>query len=69
MHKRRDDNYYWWSYNTHDYTDLDGDDRGMNVGLAPENPTQEYFEIHGNEELHGRHVSASGDSQDQQDAF
>ena len=69
LHKRRDDNYYWWSYNTHDYTDLDGDDRGMNVGLAPENPTQEYFEIHGNDELHGRLVSASGDPQNQQDAF
>ncbi|MEL1226932.1 MAG: type II secretion system protein [Candidatus Neomarinimicrobiota bacterium] len=62
LHKRRDDNYYWWSYNTHDYTDLDGDDRGMNVGLAPENPTQEYFDIHGDDDLHGRLSNISGDS-------
>ena len=37
-HKRRDDNVYSWSYNSNDLTDLDGDDRGANVGLAPENP-------------------------------
>ena len=38
VHKRRDDNLYEWSYNDSDLTDLDGDDRGANVGLAPENP-------------------------------
>ena len=37
-HQRRDDNVYSWSYNSSDLTDLDGDDRGANVGLAPENP-------------------------------
>jgi general secretion pathway protein G len=37
-HKRRDDNVYSWTYNSSDLTDLDGDDRGANVGLAPENP-------------------------------
>jgi len=37
-HQRRDDNVYSWSYNSNDLTDLDGDDRGANVGLAPENP-------------------------------
>ena len=38
-HQRRDDNVYSWSYNSSDLTDLDGDDRGANVGLAPENQT------------------------------
>ena len=37
-HQRRDDNVYTWSYSADDLTDLDGDDRGANVGLAPENP-------------------------------
>ncbi|MEL1234035.1 MAG: hypothetical protein VW667_09035, partial [Candidatus Neomarinimicrobiota bacterium] len=37
-HQRRDDNVYTWSYSAEDLTDLDGDDRGANVGLAPENP-------------------------------
>ena len=37
-HQRRDDNVYSWSYDSSDLTDLDGDDRGANVGLAPENP-------------------------------
>ena len=37
-HQRRDDNVYKWSYDSSDLTDLDGDDRGANVGLAPENP-------------------------------
>ena len=37
-HQRRDDNVYSWSYSADDLTDLDGDDRGANVGLAPENP-------------------------------
>ena len=37
-HQRRDDNIYHWSYNPSDLTDLDGDDRGANVGLDPENP-------------------------------
>jgi len=36
-HKRRDDNVYGWSYDGRDLTDLDGDDRGANVGLDPEN--------------------------------
>ena len=38
IHKRRDDNLYCWSYNSSDLTDLDGDDRGANVGLEVENP-------------------------------
>ena len=37
-HQRRDDNVYSWSYNSDDLTSLDGDDRGANIGLAPENP-------------------------------
>ena len=36
-HQRRDDNVYSWSYDSSDLTDLDGDDRGANVGLPPEN--------------------------------
>ena len=66
-HKRRDDNVYQWTYRAYDMTDLDGDDRGSNVGLAPENPGQG----HGNEAvLNGkRHVGLSGDSSNQQDGF
>ena len=41
-HQRRDDNVYSWSYDSSDLTDLDGDDRGANVGLAPENPNSPY---------------------------
>jgi len=41
-HQRRDDNVYSWSYDSSDLTDLDGDDRGANVGLAPENPNSTY---------------------------
>ena len=41
-HQRRDDNVYTWSYNSNDLTDLDGDDRGANVGLAPENPNSSW---------------------------
>ena len=41
-HQRRDDNVYSWSYNSNDLTDLDGDDRGANVGLAPENPNSSW---------------------------
>jgi len=37
-HQRRDDNVYKWSYDSSDLTNLDGDDRGANVGLDPENP-------------------------------
>jgi len=37
-HQRRDDNVYKWSYNPSDLTDLDGDDRGANVGLQVQNP-------------------------------
>ena len=37
-HQRRDDNIYHWSYNPSDLTDLDGDDRGANVGLQVQNP-------------------------------
>ena len=37
-HQRRDDNHYHWSYNPSDLTDLDGDDRGANVGLQVQNP-------------------------------
>ena len=39
-HQRRDDNVYAWSYNGDDLTDLDGDDRGANVGLQTENGTE-----------------------------
>ena len=38
VHQRNDDNQYVWSYSSSDLTDLDGDDRGANIGLAPENP-------------------------------
>jgi len=38
-HQRRDDNVYAWSYNSDDLTNLDGDDRGANVGLQTENGT------------------------------
>ena len=38
-HQRRDDNIYSWSYDARDLTDLDGDDRGANVGLQTENGT------------------------------
>lgn len=38
IHRRNDDNLYCWSYSSDDLTDLDGDDRGANVGLNPENP-------------------------------
>ena len=38
-HQRRDDNVYAWSYSSDDLTDLDGDDRGANVGLQTQNGT------------------------------
>ena len=38
-HQRRDDNVYAWSYSSEDLTDLDGDDRGANVGLQTQNGT------------------------------
>ena len=38
-HQRRDDNIYKWTYNPDDLTDLDGDDRGANVGLQTQNGT------------------------------
>tara|TARA_B100000073_G_C23614589_1_gene525943 strand:- start:52 stop:561 length:510 start_codon:yes stop_codon:yes gene_type:complete len=38
-HQRRDDNVYAWSYSSADLTNLDGDDRGANVGLQTENGT------------------------------
>ena len=41
-HQRRDDNVYKRTYNSNDLTDLDGDDRGANVGLAPENPNSSW---------------------------
>ena len=44
VHKRRDDNMYQWHYSYEDLTDLDGDDRGANVGLAPENPGSSWEE-------------------------
>ena len=37
-HRRGDDNIYGWTYYHSDHTDLDGDDRGSNVGLCAENP-------------------------------
>ena len=42
IHQRNDDNQYLWSYSYADMTDLDGDDRGANVGLFPENPGTSY---------------------------
>ena len=36
-HQRRDDNVYAWSYSSEDLTELDGDDRGANVGLQTQN--------------------------------
>ena len=37
-HRRADNNEYGWSYYYADHTDLDGDDRGSNIGLCAENP-------------------------------
>ena len=42
IHQRNDDNQYLWSYSYADMTDLDGDDRGANIGLEPENPNGDW---------------------------
>jgi len=39
-HRRSDDNEYGWTYHFSDHTDLDGDDRGSNIGLCAENPNE-----------------------------
>ena len=58
-HRRRDDNVYSWSYYSNDLTDLDSDDRGANVGLAPENPGSNWTGLE--EVLNGeRHMSEEG---------
>ena len=62
VHKRRDDNEYWWSYSANDYTDLDGDDRGANVGLSVENPNQDGIQYNDHEVENGsRWPDMSGD--------
>ena len=53
-HQRRDDNVYAWSYSSDDLTDLDGDDRGANVGLQTENGSPV-------ELVQGERTTASGD--------
>ena len=53
-HQRRDDNVYAWSYSSDDLTDLDGDDRGANVGLQTENGTPVAL-------VQGERTTASGD--------
>ena len=62
-HRRRDDNVYSWTYNSSDLTDLDGDDRGANVGLAPENPG-DAWDTQGNDAnsvVNGERATVSGD--------
>ena len=59
-HKRRDDNVYSWTYNSSDLTDLDGDDRGANVGLAPENPG-DAWDSNTNSVVNGARTTVSND--------
>ena len=65
-HKRRDDNVYSWSYNSSDLTDLDGDDRGANVGLAPENPGEDWSTTgnDANSVVNGERTTGSNDVSD-----
>ena len=56
-HQRRDDNVYAWSYSSDDLTDLDGDDRGANVGLQTENGTDITV-------VNGERTTSSGDVTD-----
>ena len=62
-HQRRDDNVYTWSYSADDLTDLDGDDRGANVGLAPENPNtagEAHAVVNGARTTNSNDVSSGG---------
>jgi prepilin-type N-terminal cleavage/methylation domain-containing protein len=62
-HQRRDDNVYTWSYSAEDLTDLDGDDRGANVGLAPENPNaagESHQVVDGQRATSGNDVDSGG---------
>ena len=59
-HRRRDDNVYSWTYNSSDLTDLDGDDRGANVGLAPENPG-DAWDSNTNSVVNGARTTVSND--------
>ena len=61
-HQRRDDNVYTWSYSADDLTDLDGDDRGANVGLAPENPKAglDYTVVNGERDTATGDISSGG---------
>ena len=53
-HQRRDDNVYAWSYSSADLTELDGDDRGANVGLQTQNGTDITV-------VNGERTTSSGD--------
>ena len=68
-HRRSDDNLYQWTYYAGDFTDLDGDDRGANVGLAPENPNDNW--VNGGRTVKNgqRNTMISGDSGSQAGAF
>ena len=68
-HRRSDDNLYQWTYYSGDFTDLDGDDRGANVGLAPENPNDNW--VNGGRTVKNgqRNTMISGDSGSQAGAF
>ena len=69
-HMRKDKNVYTWSYRFADMTDLDGDDRGSNVGLPAENPGSNYQSMGPSDYWNQkRHTWISGDSNEQQDAF
>jgi prepilin-type N-terminal cleavage/methylation domain-containing protein len=58
-HQRRDDNVYAWSYSSDDLTDLDGDDRGANVGLQTENG-QEITVVNGERSTSTNDVDGGG---------
>ena len=72
-HKRRDSNFYWWTFFYGDLTDLDADDRGANIGLAPENPVLWFQEELDNDNIHidngVRDTHFTGDLYPATDAF
>ncbi len=72
-HMRRDGNVYDWSYRYADMTDLDGDDRGSNVGLPVENPGSNYQSMgpsdYWNQRRAVHYAQIVGDPNEQQDAF
>ncbi len=72
-HMRKDKNVYTWSYRYVDMTDLDGDDRGSNVGLPAENPGSNYQSMGPNDYWNQKRAvhfaQLVGDPNEQQDAF